>query len=120
MGRGRHMTNESWRAAWELYRSARELPATERDVLLRSLNADPEVLQEVVALLDEPEEELPEADHEEELPLVSLDISRYTLAECLGRGGAGEVYSAHDRQLERTVALKFLRPERLGALSAER
>jgi hypothetical protein len=28
------VTNESWRAAWELYRTARELPATERDVLL--------------------------------------------------------------------------------------
>ncbi len=114
------MTNESWRAAWELYRSARELPAAERDILLDSVNANPEVLQEVVSLLDEPEEPMPEAEYDQTVTLVSLGMSRYAIEECLGRGGAGEVYSAHDRQLGRIVALKFLRPGRLAALSAER
>jgi serine/threonine protein kinase/Tol biopolymer transport system component len=120
MGRGRHVTNESWRAAWELYRTARELPATERDVFLGSLNADPEVLQEVVSLLDEPEEPILEEEHDRRMPLVSFDTSRYEIAECLGRGGVGEVFSAHDLQLGRIVAMKFLRPERIGGFSAER
>ena len=61
----------------------------ERDVLLNSLNADPEVLQEVVALLEKPEEPAPELE----------DDSK--------------------RQLGRIVPLKFLRPERIGVLSAE-
>lgn len=114
------MTNEKWRATWELYHSARELPATQRDLLLNSLNTDPEVLREVVALLDEPEDLAAGEEHDARIPLVSFGVSRYAIAECIGAGGVGEVYSAQDQQLGRTVALKFLRPERIGALSAER
>ncbi len=114
------MTNENWRAAWELYRSARELPPEEREVLLNSVGANPEVLQEVVGLLDEPEEPILDADGEGEARLVSFGTSRYEIGERLGAGGVGEVYFGQDRQLGRTVALKFLRPERVCALSAER
>ncbi len=36
---------------------------------------------------------------------------RYRLIELLGRGGMATIYRAHDRQLDRDVAIKVLRPE---------
>jgi serine/threonine protein kinase/tetratricopeptide (TPR) repeat protein len=44
---------------------------------------------------------------------------RYTVVEQVGAGGMGQVYKAIDRQLNRTVALKLIRPglqTRMGAL----
>jgi len=41
--------------------------------------------------------------------------SRYTLLEPLGRGAAGVVYAAHDRELDRRVAIKLLRGDGEGS-----
>ena len=47
-------------------------------------------------------------------------IGRFRLLDCIGRGGMGVVWSAHDDELDRTVAIKLLRPELSGRdLTAE-
>jgi len=42
-------------------------------------------------------------------------IGRYRVEGQLGSGGVGVVYAAHDPELSRRVAVKLLRPDRLGS-----
>ena len=41
--------------------------------------------------------------------LAGLRIGRYAVSELIGRGASGDVYLARDVELERQVAMKFLR-----------
>jgi eukaryotic-like serine/threonine-protein kinase len=47
-------------------------------------------------------------------------VGRYVIEQHVGTGGMGEVYAAHDPQLDRRVAIKVLRPVHRAAVSAAR
>lgn len=48
---------------------------------------------------------------ENEFPAGYVIAGRYQVVRCLGQGGMGTVYEAFDAELERTIALKTIRPD---------
>ena len=114
------MTNEKWRIAWEIYSDTRDLSPEERESFINAVKPEPDVLEEVLFLLDEPEDPTLEVGPEHKAWLASFAVGRYKMLDYLGKGGVSEVYSAHDQQLGRIVALKFLLPGTIGVRSTER
>jgi len=124
----------------EIFHAARERDRSEREAFLEDACAGDEALKkEVAALLDAhrdapdfPDrpawaqfvdgtgERRPETDELEPEPDLPFDrLGEFRLITRLGEGGMGVVYLAVQESLNRKVALKVIRPERVGSFEAE-
>ncbi|MBL8227644.1 MAG: PD40 domain-containing protein [Bryobacterales bacterium] len=96
------MTDQEWAEVWRIYSEARELPASARSDFLDRCGGSAEIRAEVQAMLECEDGTAPDP------PAPGRQYGRYTLAERLGAGGMGEVFSARDAELGRMVAVKFV------------
>ena len=111
--------SEYWRRIEEVFHAALSRQASERAAfILSACGGDDALRDKILELLTHAEAET--VLRAEFLQLRSLfmvprltigtRLGRYEIVAPIGEGGMGEVYEARDLRLERTVAIKVLRP----------
>lgn len=117
------MTSEYWGRVWQICERARQIPRAEQTEYVRANASDAAMAREVLSLLAEPDHSVFPSwslgSSSEGMSggtavrsarvLAGLQIGRYEVAELIGSGASGDVYSARDVELERRIAMKFLR-----------
>lgn len=90
------------------------LDESDRETILAHLESCPPCSATVAALLAA---ESPRADDAPAVPRERA-LGRYRLDHCIGMGAIGSIYQAHDRTLERDVAVKTLRSDLVDSKAA--
>lgn len=104
----KRLNDDQWREVFELAHAAADLPQHVRAAFIASHSSSPDIAREVTALMDQLDESTPAVG------AAGTEIDHFVISEQIGSGGMGDVYSAQDTELGRTVAIKLLKPHSLG------